>query len=153
MKQLFTIVGLALILATTPAFADWQWSRWGMSPAQVEKSSKAVTALSGVPPEDAGADGITFKLQTPYTAGDYRFQVYFGFDAHNRLKLTALQLKSGTDINLLNSLEKKYGRAAKPTPLTWQWTTRRDVIEFHTDASGAASVVYGELVGPSEKGL
>lgn len=65
-------IAAAILTTATPAAADWQWTRWGMSPAEV------VTASGGkaVP----GARGL-YVLSEPQVAGGLTFDsVAFSFD-------------------------------------------------------------------------
>lgn len=152
MNKLFAVTSISLSLCTvTPALADWQYTRWGMTPAQVQKAAKGAAKVTSELPEELVA-GMSYRLVAPYTAGEFQFIAYFAFDAHDHLRLVLLDLVSGEPASLLMSLNRKYGEAKMPRPIDWQWRTARDAILFTPSKSGA-HLTYNQLVGPSEKGL
>ena len=147
---------LALVIAScwvsgSPAMADWQYTRWGMTPAQVQKASKGTAKASSEVPEEL-VSGTTYQLVAPYTAGEFQFKAHFAFDSQKHLSLVLLDLTSGEPASLLMSLTRKYGDARRPGPLDWQWRTARDVISFSPTKNGG-HLIYGRLAGPAEKGL
>ena len=82
---------LALICCcTSAAKADWEYTKWGMTPAQVASAAKNLTkASSDLQPD---SDGNVTKLVAPYQSGKFSFEAQFGFDATDRLSSVTLVL-------------------------------------------------------------
>lgn len=77
MRTLVSIF-LAISAVATPARADWQWTEWGMTPAEViiasagTANSHSASAMSNIT-----ADHL---VTAPYTAMGIGFQAHFLFD-------------------------------------------------------------------------
>jgi hypothetical protein len=100
MKQL----GIALALVcygACAAKADWEYTRWGMSPQQVAGASKKLTRKNSDLHPDS--DGNVTKLVAPYKSGKFSFDAQFGFDAADRLSSVTLVLNdkfAGEDMGM-----------------------------------------------------
>jgi hypothetical protein len=132
--------GLSMvILMCSPALADWQYTKWGMTKEQVVEASKG----------QATPTGTKGALVAPYEGGGYQFQASFGFDKTGGLSSVGLELKDGSHaIGLRNALLGKYGKAGKevgsltesppPTPGSdldiksygLEWWTETDHVSF-----------------------
>ena len=80
------LFGIALALAccvTSAAKADWEYTKWGMTPGQVASAAKNRTKKSSDLHPDS--DGNVTKLVAPYQSGKFSFEAQFGFDAADRL--------------------------------------------------------------------
>lgn len=86
--------GIALALAccsASAAKADWEYTKWGMTPEQVVSAAKNLTkASSDLHPD---SDGNVTKLVAPYHSGKFSFEAQFGFNAADRLSSVTLVLK------------------------------------------------------------
>src|SRR5437764_5809957 len=72
------------------AKADWEYTKWGMTPEQVLSASKNLaTAGSDLAPD---GDGNVSKLVAPYQSGKFSFRADFGFNAADRLASVTLVL-------------------------------------------------------------
>jgi hypothetical protein len=70
--------------------ADWEYTKWGMTPQQVvTASNNLATAGSDLRPD---SDGNVSKLVAPYQRGKFSFEAQFGFDATDRLASVTLVL-------------------------------------------------------------
>src|ERR1700760_4077281 len=81
------------------AKADWEYTKWGMTPQQVVSASKNL-AKEG---DDlhADSDGNVTKLVAPYQSGKFSFEAQFGFDAADRLSSVTLVLNDkSTDMDM-----------------------------------------------------
>jgi hypothetical protein len=93
---------LALICcAASAAKADWRYTKWGMTPAEVISASKNLARKSSDLRPDS--DGNVTKLVTPYRGGKFSFEAQFGFDASDRLSSVTLVLddkSAGMDMDM-----------------------------------------------------
>ncbi len=108
MRLLVAIV-LSLFLAT-PASADWQYTKWGMSVA-------ALTSMGNVsrtvPPHQTGGNTLDVRadvvMTSGVTLGSVFYTVYYYFRS-DRLAMVALTPKNEQDgIDIGKLLETKYG--------------------------------------------
>ena len=87
------LFGIALALVScgaSAAKADWEYTKWGMTPHQVVSASKNLTRESSDLHPDS--DGNVTKLVAPYQSGKFSFEAQFGFDAADRLSSVTLVL-------------------------------------------------------------
>ena len=96
------LLGIALALTccgAQAAKADWEYTKWGMTPQEVVSASKNL-AKEG---DDlhADSDGNVTKLVAPYQSGKFSFEAQFGFDAADRLSSVTLVLNDkSTDMDM-----------------------------------------------------
>ena len=89
-------LGIVLVLAccsVSAAKADWEYTKWGMTPQQVVSASKNL-ARASTDPNDLlpDSDGNVTKLVAPFQGGKFSFEAQFGFDAADRLASVTLVL-------------------------------------------------------------
>jgi hypothetical protein len=116
MKNLLFFIAFGFSAAATPELsrADWQYTKWGMSPAQVKQASsglaKNLNAEDQYNQQLGGTDAVPV-LEAPYSSGKFKFRVIFHFDKRtNGLVIVKLLLKNKELAdNLLASLQLKYG--------------------------------------------
>jgi hypothetical protein len=97
---------LGIVLALTccgaiAAKADWEYTKWGMTPQQVLAASKNLAKDSTDLSPDS--DGNVTKLVAPFKGGKFAFQAEFGFDAADKLASVTLVLydkSAGLDTHL-----------------------------------------------------
>jgi hypothetical protein len=95
-------IALALICCgASAAKADWEYTKWGMTPEQVASASRNLTKKgSDLHPD---SDGNVTKLIAPYQSGKFAFEAQFGFNAADKLSSVTLVLKdksAGMDMNM-----------------------------------------------------
>src|ERR1700722_43401 len=95
-------LGIVLALAccgASAAKADWEYTKWGMTPQQVVSASKNLAkAGSDLHPD---SDGNVTKLVAPFQSGKFSFEAQFGFDAADRLSSVTLVLNDkSTDMDM-----------------------------------------------------
>src|SRR6201996_2047215 len=95
---------LGIVLAFTccgagAAKADWEYTKWGMTPEQVVSASKNLAKEgSDLHPD---SDGNVTKLVAPYRSGKFSFEAQFGFDAADKLSSVTLVLNDkSTDMDM-----------------------------------------------------
>ena len=89
--------GIALVLiccGAGAAKADWEYTRWGMTPDQVAGAAKNQTKKSTDLHPDS--DGNVTRLVAPYKNGKFSFEAQFGFDAADKLSSVTLVLDDKT---------------------------------------------------------
>ena len=98
------LFGIALALVSCGASAvkaDWEYTKWGMTPQQVvSASNNLATEGSDLRPD---SDGNVTKLVAPYQSGKFSFEAQFGFDAADRLSSVTLVLNdksAGMDMDM-----------------------------------------------------
>ncbi|MFO1183940.1 MAG: hypothetical protein U1E56_04055 [Bauldia sp.] len=95
-----TVLALACCAASA-AEADWEYTKWGMSPQQVVAASKNLAKESTDLSRDS--DGNVTKLIAPYQGGKFSFEAQFAFDPSDKLASVTLVLYdqlSGLDVHL-----------------------------------------------------
>jgi hypothetical protein len=100
MKRLGIVLALVCCGASA-AKADWEYTRWGMTPAQVAGAAKNRTKKSSDLHPDS--DGNVTKLVAPYRSGKLSFEAQFAFNAADRLSSVTLVLKdkfAGADMDM-----------------------------------------------------
>ena len=152
------LLGIVLALAccgARAAEADWEYTKWGMSPQQVLNASKNPTRESFDLHPDS--DGNVTKLVTPYRSGKFLFEAQFGFDTGDRLSSVTLVLndksagmdmgadtnmKQGPCYDLLVSVKSAYGPPQGGGSAHMQYT-----IETWQDQKNKNNVKYTVLDG------
>ena len=162
------LLGIALALVccgASAAKADWEYTKWGMTPEQVASAAKNLTrASSDLRPD---SDGNVTKLVAPYHGGKFSFEAQFGFNPADRLSSVTLVLKDktagmgmgmdmgmsmdmGADMNmdqggchdLLVSVKTKYGPPQGGRSAHMQY-----IIETWQDRKNKNNVTYTVLDG------
>src|ERR1700733_13771705 len=100
----FLGIVLALICCgASAAKADWEYTKWGMTPQQVVSASKNLAKEgSDLHPD---SDGNVTKLVAPYKSGKFSFEAQFGFDAADRLSSVTLVLNDKSTDMAMDSME------------------------------------------------
>lgn len=153
---------LACLLAglASPARADWQYTRWGMTP-------EAVIAASdhGAKPADLStnelAPGARVRAEASYSFRDFGFRALFVFaGASPKLSAVRLELTSGRCDALLHALTGLYGepdadfRSAGVFTASWSDEERANWVDFRRSPSqsgtGACVLRYSPLSGSDQ---
>ena len=154
-------VATAMIIGATcfPAEGHWQFTRWGMTQAQVTKASQG-RAVRATPKEveDNSTGAGTADLKMEYRSGRFLFDAFFQFGS-GKLVQVVLMLKGDSTANQLErDLRSKYGM-----PLSVQnipagqyssenWFSGEDEITMFK-TSGTCSLVYSPRIDADNKGL
>jgi hypothetical protein len=95
-------LGIVLTLTCCSAGAtkaDWEYTKWGMTPQQVVSASKNL-AKEG-PDLRPDSDGNVTKLVAPFQSGRFSFDAQFGFDTADKLSSVTLVLNDkSTDMDM-----------------------------------------------------
>jgi hypothetical protein len=147
------LAGASLTLAgmTVPAAADWQYTRWGMSPEQVVAASNGAVRL-GPPPQGKTYDKLTGRALGNHEADGATFHAFFHFDAANGLAKVALERNSGTACAALQGgLAAQYGQPVKSTRNNfatideWRDAVRGNVVRYVLVGDLPCTITYDRL--------
>lgn len=91
------------------AYADWQYTRWGMSPEQVVAASdNTVRPAKEIVKTTDGQQ--TKMLEGTYQTGAFSFQSAFYFNLQNQLSAVQLSLRNVSDCpSLWGTMQTSYG--------------------------------------------
>lgn len=103
---------IALLMGiSAPAAADWQFTRWGMSAAELLSVYKFASPTSPVERKEQTYPGYgSPSLKGAYAASGMEFQTFFYFDDKDRLRRVALRLLKNDDSERLTLLMKSQYR-------------------------------------------
>jgi len=156
-KIIAGLVAICLITSVaSSAWADWQYTKWGMTPEQVQRAAGGV--LSDRPEPCALCDPKPLLAGT-YSTGDFTFPLVFYFDQSRKLASVGLSLPETRKCHALHdSLKAKYGtpnweKGHPPIEYHTQWLDAHggNTVTFHDSVSGACYISYAPLA--SGKGL
>ncbi|MBA1141736.1 hypothetical protein [Mesorhizobium neociceri] len=164
MRRVITIVLAAAPSLCGPAMADWQFTKWGQSPAEVMSLSKialkqstaqeqadyALPAIRGVP-----------MLNGIYTTEEFKAPVWLYFD-HDKLSGVYLRIPDGETANLIGGrLSNQYGaptdkehRAAdgcERDAKSWNDSKRGNRVRFYWQVCDTGFQNYVLLYVPLEQ--
>ena len=148
---------LAGVLMAMPgaAHADWQYTKWGMSPTQVAAASHGAVQVGTGDPGDK-YDGADIGATGTYASGDYRFKAVFYF-VGGKLSDIRLSLLAGENYALKNSLLGVYGRPFDASDdlglTTWHDTAKNNRVDLLIIGSNSTSLEYRPLKDTSATGL
>jgi len=165
-KHAFRFTLAAMLLFSSNVFADWQYTRWGMTVEQVKEASKG-SAVAVADPKPRLTD--VARLMIPYfsesfSRESFRFVVFFYFTLDtDRLTAVDLKLHYRRDCrHLIETLKIRYGTPASISrdkyELTWRDNQDGNTV-VATYVPGIAgvgpfcSVLYTPFDKESSKGL
>jgi hypothetical protein len=135
----------------TPAAADWQYTRWGMSPEQVVAASNGMVQL-GPPPQGKTYDNLTGRALGKHERDGATFLAFFHFDAANGLAKVALERSGGTACAALQgALVAQLGPPAKSTRNNfatieeWRDTARGNLVRYVLVGDLPCTITYDRM--------
>ena len=157
---IFCSAALSVTLAGS-AKADWQYTKWGMTPAEVSKASGGRVVNNSQ--TDQNTDTEIAKLTTPYSTGDFSFTAYFMFSRNtDKMNSVRFNYADGSKCWLLRGeLMSKYGQPVNDgwsgmvKATTWQDganNLRVQIAEIGI-APSICTLVYAPLASANNKGL
>jgi hypothetical protein len=144
-----------------PVHADWQYTKWGMTPEQViDASGGSVSKIPEEQQKERSRSGFLGKLSGSYTTGDFHFGVDFQF-SKNKLEMIALTPTEYDRCKRLQSaLLAQYGspwenRSDRYGPnLIWLDRAHGNTISFsHVPSVSLCHILYERLEIGGAKGL
>jgi hypothetical protein len=161
--MLRTVTVLTALLINTVAYADWQYTRWGMTVEQVAAASKGQLRLCNAACDKQVTDGEIARLYGQYRSGEFAFTAFAMFNkTTGKLAYMNLKLDNSSQGNaLIGALRAKYGEPATKTSSQlmsmFVWREARDQINIVSIGSGTAdgltTLAYRPRLSDSNKGL
>ena len=126
-KKLWIGTFALFFVSQLPCSADWQFTRWGMSPQDFVDAAPPDLVLNGSHENCSGLYSSDWK------AGDLNFDVCYSFSENglNRVSLYLKEPNLENAFNLKTLLERKYG---DPTPNNSLKNLGISVLEWRTEA-------------------
>jgi hypothetical protein len=138
---------LALLMPFRPAAADWEYTKWGMTPEQVVKASHGTVQLTKARPAGENAN-FELKADGTFGASGLHFDASFGFDnSSGGLVFVTYAIDDPLRNGLLKEwLIRKYGqpqnRQGADDVETWTWNRPgMDLIELDIPEGGPGFVI------------
>lgn len=144
-------VALAFV-PISPAAADWQYVKWGMSKTAAIEASKGEASLIS---SSAGV-GCAYNSQIPFgiilkkTIGEFTFDVVFCTAGSDKVTSVSLTPIRGTNLPTLKSaLFSQYGQPVSTDGDDAIWADKKNgnTITFYTIAGVVGRVEYKQLGG------
>lgn len=152
MRRVLTTITIAAasVALASPASADWSYTRWGMTPAQVVRASGGTARLADVAP----APGQTYIIKATGTvqSGGLQFASDFRFAA-DRLVSVTLYLRQGTCVSAMAALEEKYGPRRRGMMGEYNWTSASENVRVELEMGSSCIVSYRPRVGSNASNL
>jgi hypothetical protein len=156
-------IALGFVITATPALADWQYTKWNMTPHDVVLASKGTVHTVEAKPGQRVFDADLLAEGT-YDAAGFSFVSQFFFDASNRLRAVKLVVD---DTSRCGELEQKlqgiYGLSENrddnlsPVSITEFWLDTKNNLKarFTTSTFGEklCFVIYVPLQSTGASGL
>lgn len=160
MRVPMTLLPLSALLLASPAYADWQYTRWGMTPEQVTAASSGkVTVGPGDPQEEYPSAKI--GASGDYSNGEFSFKAKFYF-ANGKLVDVRLKLVSadlvGDGYKIKNALDGRYGKPFSESGglmpiITYQDAENNNRIDLVMIGNRSTMLEYRPLRDASSSGL
>lgn len=160
--QAIAMLGVATALAcwSVPAAADWQYTQWGMTPAEVKAASADVARDNHDRKLDAA--GVKAELIAPFQGVSLPFTAVFLFDAED--KLTYVTLNPVGQIAcpvIIDALSANYGKPqgkadmVLATTIRWNDLGNDNLVVYFDLGGGNCTIQYSKLplTSPDGKGL
>lgn len=156
-RFLYTSVFIGVL--TGSAHADWQYSKWGMSPEEVTTASEGL-AIKPVKPDKYDDGLVIHLLSAPYETGRFKFESKFWFDNTNsNLVMVQLDLQDINKCGLLRrELSDIYG--ASEIGLSklvnddkWRDEDNGNIITLTSYDGAFCTLDYKPIVEPGKSGL
>jgi hypothetical protein len=109
MKKLYpTLLSLSLILLSLPARAEWEFTRWGMTPEELQAAGE-VTPVSRREERITTDEKGTTLFKTQWQLEQFDFDVYFNFSGKPQGLNEVLLISRGDTEGIVSALTQKYG--------------------------------------------
>jgi hypothetical protein len=147
MRPNTSILALLTLLPLRPAAADWEYTKWGMTPAEVVNASKGAVLETKAVSAGEGS-GFEMRASGEFVAGSLRFAVSFGFDDAGRLGFVTYTTRNPAQNGQFKDwLIRRYGvpqsgKASEDGVETWTWNRPGlDSIELEIPEGDPAFVI------------
>ena len=145
--------------ALESANADWQYTKWGMTPEQaIEASGGKLAKNDGKPPDPKDKDRALLKGK--HVSGQFEFDavIYFNINTNQLSRLSLTLLNPTLGFLLRQSLIQKYGTPMLDSGDTlrlsrWHDTSENNVIELLQIGTTSSVLRYLPLRSADNRGL
>lgn len=151
-----TYLTVAAMIFAFPAAADWQYTKWGMTPNQLTSSVPGGVHTNDDRSRDATP--MIARLYSDYSGGGMDFIAYFYFDGSDRLARVSLEPKDmGKCSDLRFELSNAYGQPhdtsiSAVTDLAKWWSEETGNIVVFLQIGSGCAVTYSALKEAGEVG-
>ena len=154
------LAAAVLVGAAVPAAANWQYTQWGMTPAQVVAASNDVAQPNSDRKLDAGS--LKAALTAPYQGAAIPFTAVFQFDGSNKLQVVTLNPVGGIACPVIvQALGANHGAPegkadmVEAKTLRWDDAENDNLIVYLDLGQGNCTIQYSKLplTRPDGKGL
>lgn len=158
MRPLRSIVSVAaLAVSVLPAAADWQYTRWGMTPEQVKEASNG--AAQDNSDHKLDASGVNARLTAPYQGVSLPFTAVFLFGERDLLKYVTLKPvgKIACPV-IVDALAANYGKPegeadmVHATTMRWDDLNNDNLVVYLDLGHGDCTIQYSKLPPTSPDG-
>jgi hypothetical protein len=156
----------ATIVSSSPVFADWQYTTWGMTLDQTLSASKgALKRCDPISCKGQTSEKDTARLYGKYRPGEFEFTAFAYFNnSTNKLSRVILRLTEPSQSNsLIGALRNKYGEPTTTNRTQIMqllvWRENKDQISLliigiqGSGTTESADVLYQPRMTDSNKGL
>ena len=144
MQWVIATAALALVVGgviAEPAAANWQYSRWGMTLAELQAASPAVRSLNAKQAKAASVPVIGEALaESAYETKDFKFRATFLFKAGGLVAVYLKPLRDSEYPKVEHMLGQVYGTPAKAADKPWLGDNCREVSKEWLDGSSGTLV-------------
>jgi hypothetical protein len=146
------IVACGIALLPTAAFADWQFTRWGMTPIQVVAAGKISGPIVAAPPNAKGE----IEYIGSYRSGSHTFKTTYTFNG-GKLSVVSLETTNRCQ-DLLVEMHSVYGKPVSESNIGigrfMRWLDRKKLNDVQMlDFGDSCTLIYGKLDTASSSGL
>jgi hypothetical protein len=152
MKRILFVVAIAA--AAAPAEAHWQWTKWGMSPAQVIAASKGTVEHADPAADETMPYGVKEAVGT-YDSNGRSMKASFWFKAG---KLSQINLSSGDQddcFSIRRDLGSLYGQPLSRSSMSTVWSDKAkgNRVQLVDWGAQGCDLVYAPLATSQSTGL
>ncbi len=158
-KSISMLALVALVLSNAPAFADWQYTKWGMTPDDVSEASEGTAVLPDTAIELVGSNPPVHLLTAPYALADgsLQFQAHFFFHDSQSLEMVLLEPFVQDCVTVYRRLEETYGHGIRHrdqiiSSAKWFDRENGNVVFFAEISDTSCSLRYRRFATPGEAG-
>jgi hypothetical protein len=161
--RIFGIAAIAAALFSTPTYANWQYTKWSMTPEQVIASSAGKMHRCDATCDKQKTDTETALTYGPYRSGEFSFKAFTFFgNAAKKLEYVQLDLNDPSlAYKLLGELKSKYGEPTSQSnsqlSTIASWRGGADQVQVFILGMGGhptyATITYRPRQSRSNKGL
>ena len=159
-RRAWTTLGCSLaafVVLAEPASASWQYTQWGMLPAEVKTASDATAVDNSDRRLDA--DGLKAELVAPFQGATLPFTAVFLFGIRDRLAVVTLNPRDRESCGQIpDILRAHYGPPLasegleKAKSARWNDYGNDNVVNFLDLGGGNCSIQYSRLLNTRNDG-